>query len=135
MMRLALAALFSWLAALALILASLGANGEPVNRADLFGFGTTSLAMTVLMIALLYLPGLLLLKRRLAGTRPAAVFPLASGVALNAPAFAVLAYVAGRTMVKEEALMLALAALAAGLVFGAGFVWSQRAREPHPTSS
>ncbi|MCA1818005.1 MAG: hypothetical protein LC746_16725 [Acidobacteria bacterium] len=127
-MKLALAALCSWLAALACIVASLYAAGETPSRADIFGFGTASLALTVLMIALFYLPGLWLLKRRLAGVKPAAVFPLAAGLALNAPAFLALAYVAGRTMVAEEARTFALAALLAGLTFGLGFVWSESAK-------
>lgn len=127
-MKLALAALCSWLAALAVILVSLYAAGEPPSHADLFGFGTISLATTLLMIALFYLPGLWLLERRLAGVKPAAVFPLAAGLALNAPAFLALAYVAGRTMVAEEARTFALAALFAGLTFGLGYVWNVRAR-------
>ncbi|MCA1630016.1 MAG: hypothetical protein LC774_06715 [Acidobacteria bacterium] len=91
-MKLALSALVSWLASLASIMASFVAGGEPFSRADLLGFGTMSLALTILMIALLYLPGLFLLKRRLAGVEPAVIFPLVAGVALNVPAFLLLAY-------------------------------------------
>jgi hypothetical protein len=127
-MKLALTVLISWLASLAVIICALYVGSEPLSRADLFGFGTASLALTVLMIALFYLPGLLLLKRRLAGVKPAAAFPLAAGVALNAPAFLALAYLSGRTMVAEEAKTFALAALLAGVTFGLGFVWSQRAK-------
>jgi hypothetical protein len=127
-MKLALSALVSWLAGLAIIMASLRAGGEPLSRADLFGFGTTSLALCALLIALLYLPGLFLLKRRLAGVKPLVIFPLVAGVALNAPAFLLLAYLSDRTLVPEEARAFALAALLAGLTFGLGFVWSQRAK-------
>lgn len=125
-MRLAASSVLAWLAALALILASLRAGGEPLSRADLFGFGSTSLALTLLLVALLYLPGLWLLKRLLGGTRPAAAFPAAAALALNAPAYLLLARVAGRTMVREEAITFALAIFAAGAVFGAGYVWAGR---------
>jgi hypothetical protein len=127
-MKLALSALVSWLAALAVVMASLVASGEPLSRADLFGFATTSLALCVLTDALLYLPGLLLLRRRLAGVKPAVIFPLVAGVALNVPAFLLLAYLSDRTLVPEEARALALAVLLAGVTFGLGFVWSQRAK-------
>jgi hypothetical protein len=129
-MKLALSGLVSWLAALAVIMASLGASGEPLSRADLVGFGTTSLALTLVTIALLYLPGLFLLKRGLAGVKPAVIFPLVAGVALNVPAFLLLAYLSDRTLVPEEARALALAVLLAGITFGLGFVWSQRAKAP-----
>ena len=128
MMKLALSALVSWIAALLFITASLSAGGEPLSRADLFGFGTMSLALCALMIALLYLPGLFLLKRGLAGVKPAVIFPVVAGVVLNAPAFVVLAYLSDRTLVPEEARAFALAVLLAGLTFGLGFVWSQRGR-------
>jgi hypothetical protein len=127
-MKLALSALVSWLAGLAVIMASLRAGGEPVSRADLFGFGTMSLALCVLMIALVYLPGLFLLQKRLAGVKPAVIFPLIAGVALNVPAFLVLAYLSDRTLVPEEAHAFALAVLFAGITFGLGFVWSRRAQ-------
>lgn len=127
-MKLALSGLVSWLAALALILVSLRAGGERLSRADLVGFGTMSLALCVLVIALLYLPGLFLLKKRLAGVKPAVIFPLVAGVALNVPAFLLLAYLSDRTLVPEEAHAFALALLLAGITFGLGFVWSQRAR-------
>jgi hypothetical protein len=126
-MKLALSALVSWLAALLVTLAWLAAGGEPLSRADLFGFGTMSLALTLPMIVLLYLPGLFLLRRRLAGVKPAVIFPLVTGVLLNAPAFLLLAYLSDRTLVPEEARAFALAALLAGLTFGLGFVWSGRA--------
>ncbi|HEX8162082.1 MAG TPA: hypothetical protein VF538_09430 [Pyrinomonadaceae bacterium] len=128
-MKLALSALVSWLAALLSVMAWLGASGEPVSRADLVGFGTMSLALCAVMIALVYLPGLFLIKRRLAGVRPAVIFPLVAGVALNVPAFLALAYLSDRTLVPEEARAFALAALLAGTTFGLGFVWSQRAGE------
>ena len=130
MMKLALSALVSWLAALLFITASLRAGGEPLSRADLFGFGTMSLALCVLTDALLYLPGLFLLKRRLAGVQPAVIFPLVAGVALNVPAFLLLSYLSDRTLVPEEAHTFALALLLAGVTFGLGFVWSQRAQAP-----
>jgi hypothetical protein len=126
-MKLALSALVSWLAGLAIIMASLRAGGEPLSRADLFGFGSMSLALCFVMIALVYLPGLFLLKRRLAGVEPAVIFPLVAGVALNVPAFLALAYLSDRTLIPEEARAFALAALLAGVTFGLGFVWSQRA--------
>jgi hypothetical protein len=127
-MKLALSALISWLAALFSVVVWLRASGEPLSRADLVGFGTMSLALCVVMIALLYLPGLFLLKRRLAGVEPAVIFPLVAGVALNAPAFLALAYLSDRTLVPEEARAFALSALLAGLTFGLGFVWSQSAK-------
>jgi hypothetical protein len=127
MMKLALSALVSWLVSLAVVMASFIADGEPFSRADLFGFGTVSLALCVLLIALLYLPGLFLLKRRLAGVKPAVIFPLVAGVLLNVPAFLVLAYLSGRTLGREEAFAFAHAVMFAGITFGLGFVWSQRA--------
>jgi hypothetical protein len=126
-MKLALSALVSWLVSLASITASFVAGGEPFSRADLFGFGTMSLALTLLMIAILYLPGLFLLKRRLAGVKPAVIFPLVAGVLLNVPAFLLLAYLSDRTLVPQEAHTFALAVMFAGVTFGLGFVWSQRA--------
>ena len=131
-MKLALSALVSWLAALLVTVAWLGASGEPLSRADLVGFGTMSLALCVLMIALFYLPGLFLLRRGLAGVKPAVIFPVVAGAVLNAPAFALLAYLSDRTLVPEEARAFALAALLAGVTFGLGFVWSQRGKVSSP---
>ncbi|MDT7603869.1 MAG: hypothetical protein QOF61_1866 [Acidobacteriota bacterium] len=130
MMKLALTTLLSWLAGLVVILASLYFvfGSADVSRADVMGFGTISFALTVLMVAIFYLPGLVWLKRRRAGVRPVTLFPLASGLALNLPAFALISYLAGKKFLASEGIIFAVALLVTGASLGLGFVWSQRAK-------
>lgn len=96
---------------------------EPFSVADLVGFSTLSFVPAVLICALLYTPGLLYLKRILGKCEPRLLFPIASALALNAPAFLIIVWQAGRTMRSSEALSFSVIFLVMGLVSGAGFVW------------
>jgi hypothetical protein len=129
-MKLVLATLLSWLAGLAVILVLLYFvfGSADVSRADVMGFGTISFGLTVLMVAIFYLPGLMWLKRRRAGASPAALFAAASGLALNLPAFALIAYLAGKKFLVSEGAIFAAALLVTGASFGLGFAWAQRAK-------
>ena len=127
-------ALASWLIGLGVISAiSYFIYGE-LSLADLLGFGGMSLMACLFIFTGLYAPGLFWLRRRLKGCEPAILFPLTSALLLNAPLFILLASLAGRKMVASEAILFASGFLAAGLVFGLGFIWSYRDRAVRATS-
>ncbi len=129
MLKLFIVAALSWLAGLATILSWSYIFVETPSRADVFGFGTLTLITAVPIFALLYLPGLFWLRRRLGGCRPAAFFPLASGVLLNLPVVALSLFMArlkASMAVGEHTLFIA-GFVVMGLTFGLGFVWYCRA--------
>lgn len=126
LMRLIIISLISWLAGVAVISASSYFFYGELSSADLMGFAGMSLIGAVIVFAALYIPGLLWLRRRLRGYRPALLFPLASALILNIPVFLLIAFMAGRNMVVSEAILFASGFLTMGLIFGLCFVWSKR---------
>jgi hypothetical protein len=104
--------------------------GEPLSAADLIGFATLSLIPALLICLLLYTPGLIWLRRRRHGCKPALLFPLASAVVLNLPVFVVLAWQSGGKMVVSEAFSFAWIFGVMGVAYGVGFVWRCRRDGP-----
>lgn len=137
MLKLFIIAVLSWLTGWATILSWDCLFVETPSTADVFGFGTLTLITAVPIFALLYLPGLFWLRRKLGGCRPAALFPFASGVLLNVPVVAVSLFM-GRlkaSMAVGEHTLFIAGFVAMGLTFGLGFVWSCRASTPRSTLS
>src|SRR5918911_4546148 len=89
MLRLIGLAIVAWLVGLATILTWSYFFIETPSKADVLGFGTLTLATAVPICGLLYVPGLLWLRRKLGGCRPALLFPFMSGVVLNLPVVAI----------------------------------------------
>ena len=107
---------------------------ELVSREDLTGVAGVSFVSTLLASAVLYAPGLYLLRRQRGGCRPAALFPVVSALPLNAPV-ALLMLIplrAGKVSGMGELALIFAAFLAAGLVFGLGFVWNCRRPPARP---
>ena len=103
---------------------------EDVGAGDLLGFIPVMFVAAMLMCGLSYAPGLFWLKRR-KGCEPASAFSLAAASVLNVPIFAffILAMAVGKFFSGlSEVLLFTAAFVAAGLVFGRGFVWYCRGR-------
>jgi hypothetical protein len=127
-------AVVAWLVGLTTILTWSYLLIETPSRADVLGFGTLTLGAAVPVCALLYAPGLFWLRRRLGGCRPGVLFPLASGVVLNLPVFAISLFMArlkASMAVGEHTLFLA-SFVTMGLTFGLGFVWYCRGQHTRP---
>jgi hypothetical protein len=122
-------AFVAWLTGLTVIVLSLYFQNNAVDftLTDIMGFAVLFLLVSGIVMLVLYLPGLLWLKRRAAQTSPAR-FAVTSGVLLNLPLFILLAFLIGRKMVVSEALLFMLAFLLSGLVFGFGFFLVSRSR-------
>lgn len=135
MLKLVGLTLVAWLVGLTTILTWSYLTYDTPSSADVFGFGTLTLGMDVLICGLLYVPGLFWLRRRLGGCRPAVLFPLASGVLLNLPIITIsliMSRLKQSMAVGEHTLFLA-GFVTMGLTFGLGFVWycrSQQTRAP-----
>ncbi|HYP27801.1 MAG TPA: hypothetical protein VE262_13875 [Blastocatellia bacterium] len=98
---------------------------ENVSRGDLLGFTPVMLAASLIMCSFFYAPGMFWLKRR-KGCDSTRLFLLVAAFVLNAPIllFLLFAASAGRFFSGiSEVLLFAAAFVAAGLVFGRGFVW------------
>ena len=105
---------------------------ESVGAADLSGFVPVMFVVALIMCGLAYTPGLFWLKRR-KGCRPTAAFPLVAAFVLNVPVF--LFFIFAMSVGKffsglGEVLLFTVAFVTAGLVFGRGFIWYCRGREP-----
>lgn len=114
----------AWLAAAMLsATASALAYGERPSATDLVGFGLATLVTATVLVLACYLPGFWLLKRRVTRRLSAPWVAATSGLALNLPAFAVLALVANRmdAFAAGETLWFALFVLLFGLGFGLGW--------------
>ncbi|SRR6266498_3305063 len=119
----------SWLLGLAAILLVFSVfEGARLGAADIKGATLTSLIVTALLFSLAYAPSLFWLRKRLGGCRPALVFPFASAVVLNLPAFLIGILAVGRTLAPAEALALISAFIIMGTAFGLGFVWNYQDR-------
>ena len=104
---------------------------EDVGAADLSGFIPVMFLAALLMCGLSYAPGLFWLKKRRGG-ESASAFPLAAAFVLNAPIFLffLFAMAAGKFFSgPSEVLLFSVAFVAAGLVFGVGFVRHCRGRD------
>lgn len=121
-MKLLSISLGSWLFALLLIITTFSlVEGQPLN---LNSAAATSLILAALLFSLAYAPSLSLLRKRMGGCRPFALFPLASAVVLNIPVFLIEILAIGRTLAPSEAFFSIGAFLLMGTVFGLGFVWN-----------
>src|SRR6266496_1434726 len=106
-MKLVSISLGSWLIGLsAILLIFVVVEGESLSVADLKGATIASLIVAALLFSLAYAPSLFWLRTRLGGCRPALVFPFASAVVLNLPAFLIGILAVGRTLAPAEALAL-----------------------------
>lgn len=118
-MKLVSISLVSWMFGLLLILAKVFVfDGEALSVT------VTSMIMAALLFSLAYAPSLSWLRQRMGGCRPALLFPLASAVVLNLPAFLIEFLAIGRTFSPYDALACIMAFLLMGTVFGLGFVWN-----------
>ena len=118
-MKLVSISLVSWMFGLLLILAKVFVfDGEALSVT------VTSMIMAALLFSLAYAPSLSWLRQRMGGCRPAMLFPLASAVVLNLPAFLIEILAIGRTLSPYDALACIMAFLLMGTVFGLGFVWN-----------
>ncbi|HYP53810.1 MAG TPA: hypothetical protein VEQ42_09745 [Pyrinomonadaceae bacterium] len=117
-------ALVSCAAAAFVSLALLYAGGEPLSAEDASGFAVFAFFPALLMCAASYAPGLFWLRRRVGGCRPAYLFPVFSATLLNLPAAAVLAagLLLGNFSGAGEVAVFLPAYVAAGLIFGLGFL-------------
>jgi hypothetical protein len=94
----------------------------------LTGLAGVSFVFTLLACAVLYAPGLYLLRRRRGSCGPAALFLLVSTLLLNVPVVLLMLIPlrAGLVSGLSELALVLCAFLAAGLVFGLGFLWNCR---------
>ena len=124
-MKLLITAILSWLVGLAeLLLPFCVSNGEldlTLRGAPAAG----SLVAAALFFALLNAPALYWLKSW-ETERGASPGQLSTGCALilNAPVFLLVAFLAGRTLPFESALLFIAALIILSIAFGLGFVWS-----------
>jgi hypothetical protein len=129
--KLLISALAAWVVGLVLVAISLYLtnNGADFTLHDFMGFGFLLLPASGLLMAFIYLPGLLWLRRRLIARQNPLLLPLMCGFVLNTPVFAFLAFLIGRKMSAGEALLFMLTFALIGFTFGLGFIWSQRPKE------
>ncbi len=95
-----------------------------ISVEDALGFGTLIPMAGLLLCALLYTPGLMLLRRRRKSCEPASLFMLTSALLLNVPVFIgmLVAQRLGNTFFGlSEVSVFILAFVVTGLVFGRGF--------------
>jgi hypothetical protein len=114
----------AWLVGLATMLTWLVLFVERPDMADVLGFGTLTLGAALIIIPLLYVPGLFWLRRRRGGCRPAWLFPVVCGVLLNLPVIAVsvLASRLKASMALGEQALFLTGFVMMGFAFGLGFV-------------
>ena len=123
----------SWLVGVAVYLSSRYIGyGVTVEGADLTSVLGWSFAAVLIAFPLIYLPLLLLLRRLLRGNKPVAAFPVVAALLCVIPTslifFMFSASVAGflRSLVSHEAPLFYCMFIAAGVMFGLGFVWCYR---------
>jgi hypothetical protein len=123
-MRLIAVAVLSWLtAAIATSAAFAVVYNEQPSAEDLLGHGIVTFVTCSVLVLACYLPVVRLLRRRLGGKLSALQTIAATGVFANAPAFLVLAVLAGRAdlFAAGEASWIAFQFLLFGVLFGLGF--------------
>lgn len=145
-MRILLVAAGSWLSGLLVYLFSAALAGAQLGQAsglrgtlpDLQAVAFLSLLGWAFLLPVLYLPAMLLLRRLLAGPRPAAAFPLVGAALALVAAPLQLLVLSGFQPHREllaltltpEGILLSLQLGAAGAVFGQGFLLLERRRSP-----
>lgn len=137
MWKLLAVAVGAWLTGLATMLLWLILFVERPGMADVLGFGSLTLGAALIIIPLLYVPGLFWLRRRRGGCRPAWLFPIVSGVLLNVPVITVSVFAAQlkASMALGERAVFLTGFIVMGFAFGLGFVWYCRdARRPALTA-
>lgn len=130
-MKLLITTILSWLAGVAAhLVPTYVLFKEPLNTDDFIGIGLLSFAASLLVFFLMYLPGLLWLRRRLGGCNPAIYFPLAAALLLNLPTVLLigLLYQYAGAFATGEAILFIFQFIVSGVVFGAGFVWHYQRR-------
>ena len=127
LVKLIVSALVAWILGLASIAAILyfTNGGADFTVTDLTGFGTLAIAVSGLLMLVLYLPMLYWLRRRRGGVKPRLDFLLLTGVFCNIPLFIFLLALINRKMVLGEALGFIATFLIIGSVFGFGFTVAQ----------
>jgi hypothetical protein len=132
--KLLISAVAAWLVGLTLVATSLylSNSGADFTIHDFMGFGFLLLPASGLLMAFVYLPGLLWLRRKAPGGQVRVLLPLMCGLALNLPVFAFLAFLIGRKMSAGEALLFMLTFMFIGFTFGLGFLWSQEPKTAQP---
>jgi hypothetical protein len=130
LLKLLLSALVAWILGLASIAAILyfTNGGADFTITDLTGFGSLAIAVSGLLMLVLYLPMLYWLKRRRGGVKPRLDFLLLTGLFCNIPLFIFLLALINRKMVLGEALGFIATFLIIGSVFGFGFNVAQHER-------
>ena len=123
-MRLIAVAFLVWLtAAISTSAAFAVVYNERPSAEDLLGHGIVTFVTGSLLVITGYLPAVWLLRRRLGGKLSAVQAVAATGVIANAPAFLVLAVLAGRAdlFAAGEASWIAFQFFLFGVLFGLGF--------------
>jgi hypothetical protein len=121
--RLLAIAFLSWLtAAIATSAALAVVYNERPSAEDLLGHGVVTFVTGSVLVLACYLPAVLLLRRRLSGKLSAVQAIAATGVIANAPAFLVLAVLAGRAdlFAAGDASWMAFQIFLFGVLFGLG---------------
>ena len=123
--RMFVTAVVAWVSGLVLVSAVLySANGgADFSFTDVAGFGGIIIIGSAILLLIYYLPAMLWLRRKT--SRPL-WFAFAGGLILNLPTFILFYLLIGRKMVASEAILFMLVFLIMGVVFGLGFLWSQR---------
>lgn len=128
-MKLISISLASWLLGLAAILMTFNVvEGYSLSMSSVKSTTILSLITTALVFSLAYAPSLFWLRQRLGGCRPAALFPVASALVLNAPVILIALFAIDRTLAVPEAFASIGAFILMGTVFGWGFVWNYKER-------
>lgn len=128
-MKLISISLASWLLGLAAILMTFNVvEGYSLSMSGVKSTTILSLITTALVFSLAYAPSLFWLRQRLGGCRPAALFPVASALVLNAPVILIALFAIDRTLAVPEAFASIGAFILMGTVFGWGFVWNYKER-------
>lgn len=133
-MRWFLLTLLSWLAGLAVYLMLLrGLYGGMISRGDFAAVLLWSGLAAGAALALLYAPGLVLLKTVLGGYRPVHVFATAGALLGVIPTWLIVWAFGGtvRSLLSHEAFLFSCLFSTVGLVFGYGFVKVQEGTGPH----
>jgi hypothetical protein len=125
-MKLFITTILSWLAGtVAHLVPTWLIFKEPLNTDDLTGIGILSLVASLLVFFPLYTSGLLWLRKRLRGCKPAIYFPLVAALLLNLPVFLLigLLYKFAGAFAPGEAILFIAQFIVSGVAFGAGFIW------------
>jgi hypothetical protein len=125
LMKLLITAILSWLVGLAELLVPFCVSNGELDLTLRGAPAAGSLVSAALLFALLNAPALYWLKSWERGRRASAgQLPTACALILNAPVFLLAAFLAGRTLPFERAVLFIAALIIVSIAFGLGFVWS-----------